>query len=416
MQSITEITKAATLLFICNNNNTKFTYLNPTIESRQAMQADKESMGNLSAKDMMDTVMRIGLIAILAFICVRIFSPFAMIVLWGLVLAVALYPMHKGLAKSLGGRQGRAASIIVIVGLLIIGGPSTMLGISMAGHTSDVYSAFNSDAGIHIDQPEDSVADWPLIGKKIHSAWSSAADNLPAFVAKNKIQLKNFMDFTISTAANTMGTIFMSMGALIIAGIMMAYGESGSQSLLRIICRVSNVERGRALHKLSTATIRSVATGVIGVAVIQALLLGVGFMGAGIPAAGVLALIVLVVGIAQLPALLISLPAIAWLWGAGDAGTTSNIIFSVYILVAGTADNFLKPLLLGRGVDAPMPIILIGAIGGMITSGLIGLFLGAVLLAIGYQIFMEWVDEVEEIPTATSASTPASTNKPASSE
>ena len=113
-----------------------------------------------------------------------------------------------------------------------------------------------------------------------------------------------------------------------------------------------------------------------------------------------------------IPALLISLPAIAWLWGAGDAGTTSNIIFSVYILIAGMADNFLKPLLLGRGVDAPMPIILIGAIGGMITSGLIGLFLGAVLLAIGYQIFMEWVDEIEDI-TAASAD---STNKPNSGE
>jgi predicted PurR-regulated permease PerM len=376
------------------------------------MQADKKSIGNFASKDIMDIVMRVALIAILAFVCIRIFSPFTMIVLWGLVLAVALYPLHKILAKALGGRQGRSASIIVIIGLLFIGGPSTILGISMAGHTSDVYSAFNSDAGIHIDQPEDSVADWPLVGTKIHSAWSSAADNLPAFVAKNKIQLKNFMDFTISTAANTMGTIFMSMGALIIAGIMMAYGESGSRSLLRIICRMSNVERGTTLHKLSTATIRSVATGVIGVAVIQALLLGVGFMGAGIPAAGVLALIVLVLGIAQLPALLISIPAIAWIWGAGDAGTTSNIIFSVYILIAGMADNFLKPLLLGRGVDAPMPIILIGAIGGMITSGLIGLFLGAVLLAIGYQIFMEWVDEIEDVPAATADST----HKPTSGE
>jgi predicted PurR-regulated permease PerM len=120
----------------------------------------------------------------------------------------------------------------------------------------------------------------------------------------------------------------------------------------------------------------------------------------------------LVLGIAQLPALLISIPAIAWLWGAGDAGTTSNIIFSVYILIAGMADNFLKPLLLGRVVDAPMPIILIGAIGGMITSGLIGLFLGAVLLAIGYQIFMEWVDEIEDIPAATADST----HKPTSGE
>lgn len=376
------------------------------------MQSDKNSLANVPPKDIIDIAMRIALIAILAFICIRIFSPFVMVVMWGLVLAVALYPMHQSLAKSLGGRQGRSASIIVIVGCLLIGGPASMLVVSMASHTSDIYSAFQSDAGIHIAQPSDAVADWPLIGKKVHSAWSAAANNLPEFIAQNKVQLKNFMSFTIATATNSMGTIFMFLGGLIISGIMMAYGKGGSESLLRILCRVSGVQRGIQLHKLSTATIRSVATGVIGVAVIQALLLGVGFMVAGIPAAGALALIVLVVGIAQLPALLISLPAVAWLWAVGDAGTTSNIVFTVYLLVAGTADNFLKPLLLGRGVDAPMPIILIGAIGGMITSGLIGLFLGAVLLAIGYQIFMAWVDEVGEIPTAKSVSI----NKPTSSE
>ena len=103
----------------------------------------------------------------------------------------------------------------------------------------------------------------------------------------------------------------------------------------------------------------------------------------------------MVLGILQLPALLVSLPVIAYLWTAGDASTTSNVVFTIYLLVAGFADNVLKPLLLGRGVDAPMPIILIGALGGMVTGGLIGLFVGAVVLAVGYRIFMEWVDSRE---------------------
>jgi predicted PurR-regulated permease PerM len=106
-----------------------------------------------------------------------------------------------------------------------------------------------------------------------------------------------------------------------------------------------------------------------------------------------LALLVMVVGILQLPALIISLPVIAYLWAGGDASTTVNIVFTIYLLLAGMADNVLKPMLLGRGVDAPMPIILIGALGGMVSAGIIGLFLGAVLLAVGYQLFMEWVDE-----------------------
>ena len=108
-----------------------------------------------------------------------------------------------------------------------------------------------------------------------------------------------------------------------------------------------------------------------------------------------------------MPAALISLPAIAYLWWSGDASTVSNIIFTVYLVVAGFADSVLKPLLLGRGVEAPMPIILLGALGGMVSAGIIGLFVGAVLLAVGYQIFMDWVDEAEDETAAESGQSEA---------
>ena len=177
----------------------------------------------------------------------------------------------------------------------------------------------------------------------------------------------------------------------IIAGLMMAYDEAGSAVLWRLSNRLAGPINGPRLYGLSAATVRSVATGVIGVAFIQALLLGIGFMVAGIPGAGVWALVVLLLGILQLPAALVSLPAIAYLWSAGDASTVLNIVFTVFLLVAGMADNVLKPLLLGRGVDVPMPVVLLGALGGMVSSGIIGLFVGAVLLAVGYQVFMAWV-------------------------
>ncbi len=135
--------------------------------------------------------------------------------------------------------------------------------------------------------------------------------------------------------------------------------------------------------------------GVIGVAFIQALLVGVGFILADIPAAGLLAIVVLILGIAQLPATLITLPVIAYIWWSGDS-TMSNVFFTVSLVLAGLADNVLKPMFLGRGVDAPMPIILLGALGGMVTAGMIGLFVGAVLLALGYVIFMDWVADGEK--------------------
>jgi len=356
------------------------------------MQFDKTTIKKLLSTELFDFVIRVSLIAFLVVISVRVFAPFAGLMLWALILAIALYPLQRKLAGHLGGRQGRTATAIVLAGLLIIGVPTAMLADSFASHLHGAHKAFENNT-VALKPPDASVAEWPLIGNKIYNTWSAAADNLPDFVKKHKAKLKNLSKKALSMTANTLGSIMLFIGALIIAGIIMAYGESGAQAMQKILSRIAGSKGGPYLQKLSTATVRSVAAGVIGVAFIQALLLGIGFFVAGIPGAGVLALVVLLIGILQLPALIISLPAIAWLWMSGDASTVMNIIFTIYLLVAGMADNVLKPLLLGRGVDVPMPVILIGALGGMVMSGIIGLFIGAVLLAVGYQLFMEWVNQ-----------------------
>lgn len=355
------------------------------------MQTDMKVFRKLLSKDLMDVLIRLGLTVFLVVMCYRVFEPFIGLVLWGLILAVALYPLHQWIVKRLGDRQGGAATLIVLAGLLLIGVPTLMLGSSFADRIYDVITGFESNQ-ITISPPDPSVADWPVVGQKIYNAWNSAAQDLPALLKKIEPQLIEFSKFLLSLAASTAGGIFKFLGSLIIAGIMLAYGRPGSLAMQRIISRLAGQEKGPRLHALSTATIRSVATGVIGVAFIQALLLGIGFIWAGVPGSGILAFIVLLFGIAQLPAAVISLPVIGYIWWTGDS-TAMNVFFSIYLLVAGMADNVLKPLLLGRGVDAPMPIILLGALGGMVTSGIIGLFVGAVLLAVGYQIFMEWVAE-----------------------
>jgi len=176
----------------------------------------------------------------------------------------------------------------------------------------------------------------------------------------------------------------------------MAYGEAGANSTLAIFKRIAGPEKGTNLANLSTATIRTVALGVIGIAAIQALLVGLALLLAGVPAAGVLAIIVLVLGIAQIPAIIVVLPAIVYIWTSGTHDTTSALIYTVILLLTGLADNVLKPLLLGRGVDAPMPVILFGALGGMAGGGILGMFVGAVALALGYEIFMAWVSNSPE--------------------
>jgi len=359
------------------------------------MALEISTLRRILSHDLMDTIIRIGVIALLVVVCIGVVAPFAPLLLWGLILAVALYPIQQALARRIGGRQGLAATVLVLVGLLVIGTPVVMLGGSFAGYAHDIYTDFQNDT-ITIRKPAPSVAELPVIGERLYAGWNAAADDLPAYVKQNKAQLQNMSVRVLGAAASTAGAVALFLGSLIIAGIIMAFGASGTEVTQRIFGRLTDPVRGVSLQQLSTATVRSVANGVIGVAFIQALILGVGFILAGIPAAGVLAFIVMIVGIVQLPALIISLPVIGYLWWGGDGSTTSNVIFTIYFVVAGMADNVLKPMLLGRGVDAPMPVILIGAIGGMVTSGIIGLFLGAVVLAVGYQVFMEWVDSAGE--------------------
>ncbi len=358
------------------------------------MQLDNATFRKLLSKDLTETLIRFGLIAFMVVVCVWVFEPFAKFALWALILAVALYPLHQRLTNSLNGRQGLSATLLVVASLILIGAPTAMLGDSFAGHAKDAYTAFENDT-ITIKQPDPSVAEWPIIGEKLYHAWSSAADDLPGYLKEYRPQLKQLLGKVLGTAADTAGAVLLFLGALIVAGIMMAYGGPASQAIQRILCRLTDPMRGVRLQALITATIRSVATGVIGVAFIQALLLGVGFYMAGVPAAGVLSIIVLLIGIAQVPASIIALPVVAYIWWSGDASTAINIVWTIYLIAAGMADNLLKPLLLGRGVDAPMPVILIGAIGGMVSAGIVGLFLGAVLLAVGYKAFMLWVDDDE---------------------
>jgi predicted PurR-regulated permease PerM len=363
------------------------------------MQFDMAALRQLLSRDLTDVFIRIGLIAFLVVMCMRIFSPFADLMLLAFILSVALYPLHLGFAKRLGGRNGLSATLLVVAGLLLIGVPTVMLGDSFAGHLQKAHNAFENNE-IVIKKPDPSVAEWPLVGDRVYSAWSAAAEDLPGYVKQNKPRIETFTKKALSAAVNTAGALFLFLGALVIAGIFMAYGDQGRDAIGRILRRLTGPTRGPRLHVLSIATIRSVATGILGVAFIQALLIGVGFFIAGIPGAGVLALIVLLIGILQLPALIISLPAIAYIWWSGDGSNALNIFSTVYLLIAGMADNVLKPLLLGRGVDAPMPVVLLGALGGMVTGGIIGMFVGAVFLAVGYKIFMEWVDAPDTDPDA----------------
>ena len=375
------------------------------------MENDNATNNSVLRKELTQVIIQLALIGFLLVMAYKIASPFLGLILWGLVLAVALYPLQRKLVNRIGGRQGKSATIIVLIGVLLLGVPAVLMGLSAVEYVENGRTALETGS-IAIKPPPESVSAIPLVGEKLSSAWSQLATDLPGWIEAHKSMVRDVVKKGLDVLKSTAGGLLMFSVALVIAGIMMAYAQPGSNSVRSIYCKFAgDSEKGDKLYALSIATIRSVAVGVVGVAFIQAVLLGVGFVLADIPAAGLLAIVVLIVGILQLPALVITLPVIGYLWWAGDS-TLTNVIFTIYLLIAGMADGFLKPMLLGRGVEAPMPVILIGALGGMVSFGLLGLFLGAVLLALGYVIFMEWVgqnESLEEKPE-TDAVTDASTD------
>ncbi|WPN58905.1 AI-2E family transporter [Pseudomonas sp. P9_31] len=346
------------------------------------------------SRNLLDVLISAGLIAVLVMFCFQIFSPFLDLMLWSLILAITLYPLQVRFKGTLANRDGLTATLIVLIAIIILMVPVYLLGASIAESVERVMTMVKTDS-FHIPPPSDTVASWPLVGKPLYNLWAQAITDLPELVQKFIPQIKGVSLSLLSKFAGVAMGLLLFVFALIIAGIFLAYGESGHRSAVHIVSRFCGPAKGPKIADLCTATIRAVALGVVGIAFIQMLLVGIGFVFMGVPGAGLLALAVLLLGIMQLPATLITLPVIVFVF-MNEGASTATIVFAIYVFVAGLVDNVLKPLLLGRGVDVPMPVVLIGALGGMVTGGILGLFIGPVILAVGYQLFWEWVDQVQD--------------------
>lgn len=353
------------------------------------------------SKNVSDIIIQTGMAAVLVVLCFHIFSPFLHLMVWALILAIALYPLQKRWTKRLGNRPRNASIALVLLTALLIGGPLTLVTTSLVSDLEGTQEIVEGQA-FEIPAPKDSVKDWPFIGEKVYTVWTEAAEDLPQFQKTYEAQLTALSKKIVGLAVSAASAAGLFMAAMVVAGIMMAFGESGERAMHRIFRRFLGPVKGPEQLKLTVATVRSVGMGVIGVAFFQSLLFGVGCVLAGIPFPGIIAVIVLLTGIVQFPAAIFGIPAVIYIWSGGDASVTVNIALTIYFLIASLSDNVLKPMMLGRGVDAPLPVILIGALGGMMTAGFVGLFLGAVLLAVGYQIFMDWVSDGEspELPDA----------------
>ena len=338
----------------------------------------------------MDAAIRISLLALLVLWCFQIVRPFIMPVLWGAIMAVAIYPLFVKAYTAFGGRHKLTATLITLLALTILIVPTVILSGSLVESSKSLAEQVESGTLV-VPPPSDTVKDWPLIGEKLHGAWSLASYNLEGALKKFKPQVEAVSKWLLSAAAGVGAGILMFVVSIIIAGAFLVYGQSGSKAMETIAARVMGKKGGEDFVELAGATIRSVAQGVLGVALIQSILAGIGLLVMGVPYAGVWAGLVLLLAIIQLPPLLILAPIVVYEFSVAE--TVPAVIFMIYSLIVSSSDAFLKPLFLGRGMDIPMLVILLGAIGGMVLSGIIGLFVGAVVLAVGYTLFTLWLEQ-----------------------
>jgi predicted PurR-regulated permease PerM len=334
-----------------------------------------------------EIAIRLGLIFLVLAWCLQILTPFISLVAWGAIIAVALYKPFLKLVEKLGGRRKLAVSLIAIIGIAIILVPVISLSSSMVDGATKLGTQV-SDGSIHIPAPPEYVQDWPIVGEKTYKLWTDASQNLRSVLEQYPHQLAGAGKKLLGATAGIGGGILQFVISFLIAAVLLMNAEGAGTSLRRLANRLT-ADHGDELIDMSTSTIRSVAVGVIGIAFIQALLGGLGMMFAGVPAAGLLAIVILVLAIAQLPPILVLGPVAFYVFSAES--TTVAVVFLIWSILVSSSDMVLKPLLLGRGVDVPMLVILLGAIGGMITSGIVGLFIGAVVLALGYKLFGVWL-------------------------
>lgn len=345
-----------------------------------------------ASPSMIDIAIRVGLVALLAYASVRIVLPFAFLLLWSAILSVMLYPLHLRLASRIGNRG--SAVLIGLVGVAVMLGPMVIVVTSLA---TSLYSLI-SNVQIHdlkLPQPPLWLGDTPLVGKKLVDIWALVASNLPAALAKFGHLLSGPLAWLGSFAGNlAIGEVSFVI-SFAIAALLVAYANETSAFARQVLKRVTGSDvRAGQLVTLTAATIRGVGLGVVGVAVVQSMLLGFGFFAIGIDAAGPLTLVALLLGIMQIPLILLTLPVIIYVFMT--EATQPAIIFLIWSMFAGLSDNVLRPLMLGRGLEVPMPIILVGVIGGMISDGLLGLFVGPVLLAVSYVLLLEWMQHLPD--------------------
>ena len=350
---------------------------------------------NNFVRNALEAAIRIAVIGALVVWTYHIVKPFLMPVIWGAIIAIAVDPFLERLAGVMGGRRKVVVALFALLVVVSIVVPLVLLSASSLSAIQPLVKHINK-LHLTIPLPPASVKGWPFIGPEVSKLWTLAADNLGTLLRHLEPQIKVAVTSLFGLISGGFKMVVMFIISLMIAAGFLATSEASASLAQRVVYRFAG-EKGPEICEIAVSTIRAVMVGVVGVAVIQSVLATLGMLVVGVPLAGLWGVLVLVCAVIQLPTILVTGPIAAWVFFTKES-TTVAVIFLVWCVLVSISDNFLKPLFMGMGVDIPMLVLLVGALGGMLLSGIIGLFIGAVVVAISYKLMMSWIHENHNPP------------------
>jgi predicted PurR-regulated permease PerM len=339
----------------------------------------------------LDVSINIGLTALLVISCLLILKPFIPLLVWGTIIAIASYPRFEKLKNLLRGRGGWTAVIWTLLLLLILIFPIFLFARGVVDGGQNLIARIH-DGTLSVPPPPAGIETWPLIGAPLSRIWTAASTDLTQLLVRFAPDIKEAIPELLSASAGVGLTVLQFFFAILVSGVLLANALSVAKLSRALSIRIFG-EKGPEYQQLVGSTIRSVTFGILGVALIQSAFAAVGFLLVGMPGVGAWSVVFLMGALLQAGGLVL-IPAVIYIFAT--TSTTKAVIFLVWCIFVAVMDNVLKPILLGRGAAVPIAVVFLGAVGGFVALGFVGLFVGAIVLSVGYKLFLAWIEDRAE--------------------
>jgi predicted PurR-regulated permease PerM len=344
-------------------------------------------------QDLTRTTFAVFSIAIFVAASLWILRPFLASLIWAVMLAVSTWPVLLKLEALLGGNRSRAVAVLTMALLLLLVFPLCAALVAIIQNAGLIGSTVESFRAHGLPPLPSWVEHIPLIGARFAASWKQFATAGPdSLLAAVTPYLARIFSYLVSGLGGAGALVFNFLFTVVFAGFLYSSGERYSEGVLRFGRRLAGPQGERAMILAAKAT-RGIALGVVGTALAQTALSALALYTAGIPGATLLTVIIFILCLAQMGPILVLLPVCVWLYLTGQTAWCAGMV--VMTILAGSIDNVLRPILIRKGVDLPFALIFTGVMGGLLAFGIVGIFVGPVLLAVSYSLLQDWVDQEE---------------------